>query len=425
VRRLRPLCALAAACALWPAAPAAAAPEDGALRAALGRSMRAAGPFSGALVVDQTDGRVIYALRPDAMRVPASNEKLFVTAATLLRYGAEGRLTTRVRGVGRLEADGTWRGTLYLRGGGDPTFGSLSFTRRAYGGGATTYELAGKLAQAGIRRVVGPVLGDESVFDRLRSPYGFGLSLDIGGPLSGLAYDRGRSRVSGTGFQLRPATFAASQLIVALRARGISVAGAPGERPTPHGARELASVDSPPISTIVGLVNRPSDNYLAEMLIKALGASFAGRGTTAAGAGVVRARIAAFGAHPRVVDGSGLSRANLASPRHVVRLLTGVARTPAGGPFYQSLAIAGRSGTLAYRMRGTAAAGRCRGKTGTLIGVSALSGYCETLGGRRIAFSILMNRVSVSGARALQNAMAVSIVRYSVTAAGSAAPPRR
>jgi D-alanyl-D-alanine carboxypeptidase/D-alanyl-D-alanine-endopeptidase (penicillin-binding protein 4) len=176
---------------------------------------------------------------------------------------------------------------------------------------------------------------------------------------------------------------------------------------------------------MVALINRPSDNYLAEILIKSLGASFAARGTTTAGAGVVRARMAALGLHPRVVDGSGLSRANLASPRQIVRLLSAIDGTAGGESFYSSLAIAGRSGTLAYRMRGTAAAGRCRGKTGTLNGVAALSGYCDAVGGRRLVFSILMNRVSVSGARGLQNAMAVSIARYPVRAAGSAVPARR
>jgi len=404
------------------AGPAAAQSPDAALQAALARSMRAAGPAAGALVVDGADGRVLYSLRPDSLRVPASNEKLLVTAAALLRYGTQGTLTTRVLGAGSLDPSGTFRGALYLRGGGDPTFGSLSFTRRAYGGGATTYELARLLAQAGVRRVEGPVLGDESAFDRRRGSYGFGISRDIGGPLSGLAYDRGLSSQSGTGFQLRPATFAASQLIVALRARGVPVVGQPGERTTPPGTRELARVPSLPMATIVRLTNAPSDNYLAEMLLKAMGASFARSGTSAAGAAVVRGRLAAMGVSARVVDGSGLSRLNLTSPRQLVRLITTMDRLPAGEAFRASLAVAGRSGTLAHRMAGTSAAGRCRGKTGTLRGVSALSGYCDTVGGRRLVFSILMNGVNVYGARSLQNAMTVAIARYRVTAGAARRP---
>ena len=81
-------------------------------------------------------------------------------------------------------------------------------------------------------------------------------------------------------------------------------------------------------------------------------------------------------------------------------------------PFRSSLAVACRSGTLAYRMCGTAASGRCRGKTGTLSGVSALSGYCPVSGGRTIVFSFLMNGVGNSGAHILQNRMAAAIAAY-------------
>ncbi len=411
--------AVCLALALWAAPGASALTPDGALRSSLARSMAPAGSSSGAMVVDETDGRVLFALRADSPRVPASNEKLYTTSTALLRYGPSGTLSTRAVAVGGLDANGTLRGPLYLHGGGDPTYGSLTFTRRAYGTGATGYDLAGRLAAAGLRRVEGPVLGDESAFDRRRGSYGFGISLDIGGPLSALAFNRGLASETGRGFQLRPATFAAGQLIVALRARGISVTGASGERMTPPGAHELAREPSPPMSTLVRLTNVPSDNYFAEMVLKGLGANFAHSGTTAAGAGVVRARLAALGIHPRVVDGSGLSRSDSTTPRQIVTLLGAMDRSATvSDAFRNSLAVAGRSGTLAYRMGGTTAAGRCRGKTGTLNGVSALSGYCDAVGGRRLAFSILMNGVSVSGAHTLQNAMAVAIARYPVSPSG-------
>ena len=140
---------------------------------------------------------------------------------------------------------------------------------------------------------------------------------------------------------------------------------------------------------------------------------------------VVRARVAAFGAFPQVVDGSGLSRGDHTSPRSVVRLLAGMARSgPTANAFRGSLAVACRSGTLASRMCGTPASGRCRAKTGTLSNVSALSGYCTLPSGRTIAFSFLMNRVDVSGARALQNRMAVAIARYRPAASATGAAGR-
>jgi D-alanyl-D-alanine carboxypeptidase/D-alanyl-D-alanine-endopeptidase (penicillin-binding protein 4) len=81
--------------------------------------------------------------------------------------------------------------------------------------------------------------------------------------------------------------------------------------------------------------------------------------------------------------------------------------------FRDSLAIAGRSGTLRRRMRGTAAAGRCRAKTGTLNSVSALAGYCDTTRGGHVAFAFLMNRVGAAGARQIQDRMTVELARYS------------
>jgi D-alanyl-D-alanine carboxypeptidase/D-alanyl-D-alanine-endopeptidase (penicillin-binding protein 4) len=162
--------------------------------------------------------------------------------------------------------------------------------------------------------------------------------------------------------------------------------------------------------TLVKLTNRESDNFFAEMLIKGLGAHFGGGGTTAAGARVVRAEVAHFGLHPRVVDGSGLSPADHTSPRDVVRLLTIVRGMPVGRDLEDSLAVAGRTGTLATRMRGTAAQDSCHAKTGTLADVSALAGYCTTTnGGDEVAFAFLMNRVNVATARVAQDRMAEAI----------------
>ena len=110
----------------------------------------------------------------------------------------------------------------------------------------------------------------------------------------------------------------------------------------------------------------PSDNFLAETLLKALGVRFGGAGSTRAGAQVVRSSVVGLGLAPTVVDGSGLSRANHTSPRQVVRLLQRMGEEDTFPAFQRSLAVAGVSGTLRRRMRGTPAQRRCRGKTGTL-----------------------------------------------------------
>ena len=112
---------------------------------------------------------------------------------------------------------------------------------------------------------------------------------------------------------------------------------------------------------------------------------------------------------PQVIDGSGLSRSDRTSPREVVAMLQ---EMDGDTSFTGSLPVAGRTGTLVDRMRGTRAQDRCRAKTGTLRDVSALAGYCTTRGGGAVAFAFLMNYVSPYGARILQDRMASALTRY-------------
>ena len=149
-----------------------------------------------------------------------------------------------------------------------------------------------------------------------------------------------------------------------------------------------------PWAAIVDFTDVNSDNFFAEMLIKLLGARFGGTGSTAAGAQVVEqfARGHESGVH--AVDGSGLTRSNRASPMQVVDLLRSMRSNPVGDEFIQDLALSGKEGTTAGRMKGTAAYGRCRLKTGTLTGVSNLSGYCFNTDGKVMVFSTLMGSVA-------------------------------
>jgi D-alanyl-D-alanine carboxypeptidase/D-alanyl-D-alanine-endopeptidase (penicillin-binding protein 4) len=400
VRRLAPaLLTLAFACSLLAvAAPPSQALDDAALRAQLAREMRRAGPFAGAYVRDLDTGTALYARKENVARPPASVEKLYTTSTALLRFGPEARLHTSVLATGALDAQGVWRGDLYLRGGGDPTLGQAQILALA----------AALSTQFGIVRVDGSVLGDESVFDPLRGSArtGFAPDREIGGVLSGVAVARGFARDGA------PAKDAARRLAKALRADGVPVVGPSGAATAPPEARELTGVDSPPMADIVRLTNVPSDNFDAEMILKDIGAHFGGAGTTTAGVAVVRAQLAAFGIHPRVVDGSGLSRADRTTPRQVVRLIELMDGQAVGPTFESSFPVAGRTGTLRRRMRATIAQDRCHAKTGTLRAVSALAGYCDTTGGHRVAFAILMNTAQITRAHGIQDRMARAIATY-------------
>jgi D-alanyl-D-alanine carboxypeptidase/D-alanyl-D-alanine-endopeptidase (penicillin-binding protein 4) len=190
--------------------------------------------------------------------------------------------------------------------------------------------------------------------------------------------------------------------------RGVALGDADEER-----AEAIAVVRSPTVNSLVNATNVPSNNFFAETLLKLLGAEFGGSGTTAAGASVVERFARSKGTGVHAVDGSGLTRSNRASPQQVVRLLEAMGRSPLGEDFVSDLALSGREGTVAARMRGTAAEARCRVKTGTLTGVSNLSGYCFGADGTETIFSILMGSVGDIGyAHTQQDLMAAAIAAY-------------
>jgi D-alanyl-D-alanine carboxypeptidase/D-alanyl-D-alanine-endopeptidase (penicillin-binding protein 4) len=350
---------------------------------------------TGLFVADARSGVVLCRKSSRTRRPLASNMKLFTTATALARFGEDERIATRVFGLGRPDTRGTLRGGLYLKGGGDPALGSPAFYDTFLGGlGTNLFALARQLRIEGIRRVSGRLFADDTVFDRRRgvADSGYATSPYIG-PLSGLAFNSGYSDSSGRRFARDPAKVAATKLARSLRNRGVAIRTRVARRETPPRARLLAVVRSPRIATLANATNVYSNNYFAEMLLKNVGAHFGAGGSTGAGATVVERFARAHGSAVHAVDGSGLTRSNRASPAEVGRLLQTMRNHQAGGAFVRSLAVAGREGTVAERMRGTAAAGRCRTKTGTLIGVSALSGYCFNRSGRVIVFSTLMSGV--------------------------------
>ncbi|MGD0454954.1 MAG: D-alanyl-D-alanine carboxypeptidase/D-alanyl-D-alanine-endopeptidase [Solirubrobacteraceae bacterium] len=398
-------------------APSAASAQDGLveLQADLSHQLALAGSADGAYVYDLTAKQAVFSERATAMRPPASVEKLYTATAALDLMGASTRLATTVLGVGHMAPGGVWEGSLYLRGGGDPTFGSTSFIHHHYGGvGASVSALVSELVRTdGIHSITGSVEGDESYFDSLRGEPSSDYAWDpfLEGTLSALAFNRGE-----TGHETgphAPAAFAARALWRALKADGVSIRGRSGAATTPAGAVQLAQAQSPTVAQLLALMLPPSDNFFAETLVKDLGARYGGAGTTAAGAAVVTKTISTLlGIHPHVVDGSGLSEDDHTSPYQVADLLVELAPAPIGAVLRNSLAVAGLTGTLELRMRGTRAAGNCQGKTGTLTGVSNLVGYCQAADGHTLAFAIFTDGIPTETAHTFQDHMAITVADY-------------
>lgn len=377
--------------------------------------VRGGGAASGLMVLDGESGQVVCRRAAKTQRPLASNMKLFTTATALARLGPDSRIPTRVASDGQLDSKGVLHGSLYLVGGGDPALGTPAFYNSYLGGlGTNLFGLKPQIRAAGIRAVTGRLYADDTIFDRLRgvADSGYATSPYIG-PLSGLAFDSGYAGSTAAGFASDPAKLAASKLARALRGAGIQIMPKVALGTTPPGSDQIAVVRSPTLTRIVNTTDVYSDNFFAETLIKLLGARFGGQGSTAAGVSVVERFAREQGSGLHAIDGSGLTRSGRASPAQVVGLLRSMRAGEVGDEFIQDLALAGQEGTVASRMHGTAAAGRCRTKTGTLTGVSNLSGYCFNRDGKTMVFSILMGGVRDLGlAHAEQDRIAAAIAAY-------------
>jgi serine-type D-Ala-D-Ala carboxypeptidase/endopeptidase (penicillin-binding protein 4) len=350
----------------------------------------------GATAVDLATGETVYTRNPVLPLLPASNEKLAVTYAALTGLGPAFRIETDVLGEGTQDGT-TWTGDVVLKGYGDPTLSAAGLAT-----------LASQVRADGITRVSGHVLGDESWFDARRTVPGWKASFLItdSPPLSALTVARSTSR--------RPALAAAQLFRRALVRVGVTVGGGAELGSADAAAVPLASIDSPTVAAMVHSMDRVSDNFTAEMLLKELGAVQAGHGTTAAGAGVATGLLEQAGVPldgVRIVDGSGLSLLDRMTSASLVSLLTTMWDDPGVRlELVSSLPVAGRSGTLADRMRGTAAAGVVRAKTGTTDDATALSGFV----GDRFVFSVLVNGrpVSWSWSRAAEDRFATVLARF-------------
>ena len=402
LRRLGP-CLVLVALVLALAAPARAADPTLTTRLARALTVPNVDPArTAALAIDLRTGAVVFERNTTLSLVPASNQKLPVAYAALALLGPGYRFHTEVVGSGTLVGD-VWHGDLWLRGFGDPTLEPSDLDA-----------LATEVASWGIRRVDGAVIADESWFDTRRTGPGWRPSFYLyeSPPLSALAVDRGRYRGRTSA---NPALAGGSLLRESLEAAGVRVSGRTRRGVLTTSGLPLARDVSEPLADVVRFMGRESDNYTAEILVKHLGAVYAGLGSTAAGARVMRGALEQAGvplAGVRLADGSGLSGLDRLTAVALVALLeAGLADAELRDAFLLSLAVAGVNGTLEDRMESRPARGQVIAKTGTTRTASALSGFVRD----RYVFAILQNGrpISTYWARIAQDRFATALAASS------------
>ena len=377
-------------------------------------------------LVARVDGGTVYVDGGDRPVIPASTLKV-LTAATALSLIPPGeRFVTEAR-AGAAPVNGVITGDLWLVGGGDPLLETPDYSSTQDHSpeiATDVSKLADKIVAAGVTRITGGVVGDDRRYDDARTVKTWKrqyLASGEVGPIGALSINdnftikNARGRRTGA---VDPPRDAAAEFASLLAERGVTVGSdARGATPSDPAAAAAASnvvatIESQPIETVVQEVLVWSDNTAAEMLLKEVGfRSTNHQGTAASGVAAVKAFAATRSKAPyAAVDGSGLDRSDQVTCSLLVDVLSG---EEPGGPLERALPVMGESGTLRRRLRGEAASGKVRAKTGSLNGVSSLAGFADTGGASRAVFAFVGNGLaSTATGVEIGNQLAQQLVRF-------------
>jgi D-alanyl-D-alanine carboxypeptidase len=351
------------------------------------------GTTQSVLVVDLDSGQLVYERNPEDKLKPASNTKLYTSAAAMDLLGADHRFHTEVVSAAPISAKGVLNSALILVGDHDFTWSTYVLDDANW----PLEQLVDQLYEAGLREARGGVAVRGEV---LLDGYRFG------------SYAASTQR-----------SIVADELEALLSKRGIVVSGT-ASADVVEGEATLASWKSPTIAVSTVPLNRVSHNEFADVLARHLAQQLGGTSSYQTWGEEVRSWLSLRGLDADVLlhDGSGLSHDNRVSASAVVELITYMVESSQGQRWLRSLSIAGVSGTLANRLGGADTEGRVFAKTGTLTGAIATSGLLiNRHDERRYAFSILMNdTVVASDARAVQDRL---IARLAEDLRGGQAPP--
>lgn len=352
---------------------------------------------------------VVASFRADTPRIPASTMKLVTSAGALLQLGPTFHFRTELLASrdARLSG-GTLTGKVYLKGAGDPLLATGGYSRNYLSGTYTPISDMAKDARAlGIRRIHGPVIADEHLFDTRRTPRGWpSYYSSYASPLSALATNQDFAGDGRSAYVSNPALAAGQRLRASLKSNGIAHAGGLTSGVAPANARVIGTAVSPALPKILREMNLESDNFMAETLAKNVGAYGVGRGTTAAGVSHTHAMLQQRGIvtpADNLADGSGLSRANRIAASSMVRLIAAADADENWGAALIGTLAQGGQGTLIHRFTSGVATRRVRAKTGYINNVSALAGRVVSRRGVHYAFAFLMDTSDITGAKATQD----------------------
>lgn len=353
-------------------------------------------PTNSCFTVDIEGSRII-SVNGDNSLMPASNMKIVVAAVALEILSPDHVFTTKL--LGRVEGNAIL-GDAYLVGGGDPVlisgdypstepYPTFNFTRLD--------GLINALAEKGISSINGSIIGDETRYDaeRYTPSLGLGIKGTEVGPLGALMVNDGTI----TGNPIKPdnpALGASTELTNIFMNNGIRVSGTPKLGTAPKDMAVIAQIDSLPLPEVLAEMLTNSDNNTADLLVKEIGYASTGEGTRNAGLEAIKAQLVEWGIPLdalNFVDGSGLDRDN----RLTCNALSALLNRDAGfGPIGLGLAIAGQTGTLRDVLVDTLGAGKLRGKTGTLTGAKALSGFVPYSQDQASTFTLILNSPNAS-----------------------------
>lgn len=337
-------------------------------------------------------GPMLYQRNPDLPLNPASNVKLLTAATALKELGPDFTYRTEFYSESLMTADGHIQ-DLWIKGFGDPVFVDEEMD-----------SVVKRFVASGLKQIDGRIFVDDTYFDRNDLTTYIAdahekLYKVMTGPLS---YNfNSVPNKSGKGLKgvPNPAIYAGTVFREALRARGVRISGGLSREAVPSGAIVILTHSSPPLREIAKRLNKFSNNFIAEQLIKTLSAvRYGPPGSTARGLELIRRHLVGLGfSRDRfsVDNGSGLSRLTRLSASQILRTLLDAYRAPWRDSFIASLSIAGNDGTLTSKMRGSKVAGKVFAKTGTLNDARALSGYLFDRS-RGAAFSFIFNDFEAS-----------------------------